>query len=53
MVITAQGTYLVAEDETSAEAWVDAVLLLAHTARTRSEHALASIVELATNTTTR
>lgn len=35
-----QGTYLVADDEGSAEAWADAVLLCAYIARSRSEGAL-------------
>jgi len=39
---------LVADDEDSAEAWTDAVLLLAHIARTQSEHAFASALAATT-----
>ena len=43
-----QGIYLVAEDEDSADAWADALLLASYIARTRSEEALAEALQPAT-----
>lgn len=43
-----QGSFLVADDEDAADAWTDAVILLAHIARTRSPHALTAAMAAST-----
>ena len=40
-----QGTYLVADDDDSADAWMDAVLLVSYIVRTRSEAEMSAALQ--------